>query len=75
MDELHAAIVAYLRGQRRTTERRRQARESIPLELEVMSFPAPRCQICGRTVDDDGGLFDLAHMQARRQCAEHYCPF
>ncbi len=75
MEQLHAAIAAYLRGQRRATERHRQARESIPLELEVMSFPAPRCQVCGRPVDDDGGLFNLADMQARRQCEQHYCPF
>ena len=75
MDELHAAIAAYLRGQRRAAERRRQARESIPLELEVTFFPAPRCQVCGRPVDDDGGLFSLTDMQTRRQCSEHYCPF
>ncbi len=75
MDELHAAIATYLRGHRRHAERRRQARESIPLELEVTFFPAPRCLICGRTVDDDGGLFNLADMQLRRQCEQHYCPF
>ncbi len=75
MDELHAAIAAYLHRQRRATERRCQARESIPLELEVTSFPAPRCQVCGRTVDDDGGLFNLQDMQTRRQSAGQYCPF
>lgn len=75
MDELHAAIAAYLRGQRRTIEVRRPRAEALPLELEMTSHPAPRCQVCGRAVDDDGGLFNLQDMQLRRQCAEHYCPF
>ncbi len=75
MDELHAAIAAYLRGQRRTAEVRRPMREVLPLELEMMAHPAPRCQVCGRLIDDDGGLFNLADMQARRQCEQHYCPF
>lgn len=75
MDELHAAIATYLRGHRRHAERRRQARESIPLELEVMILSAPRCQVCGGPVDDDGGLFNLADMQLRRQCELHYRPF
>ncbi len=67
MGELHAAIDAYLREHRRATERGGQALAE--------RIPVPRCLICGRTVDDDGGLFNLADMQLRRQCAEHYCPF
>jgi len=59
MDELHAAIAAYLRGQRRTAEVRRPVRESErPLTDAERArqlfgyaegrFPAPRCQVCGR---------------------------
>jgi len=73
--DLHAVIAAYLRGQRRTAEVRRPVREALPLELEMLSRPVPRCQVCGRTVDDDGGLFNLQDMQRRRQCVECYCPF
>ena len=68
--ELHAAIAAYLRGQRRTVEVRQPLPERPPTDLAT-----PRCAVCGRPVDDDGGLFNLADMQTRRQCAEHYCPF
>ncbi len=86
MEELHAALAAYLRGQRRTAEVRRPVRESErPLTDAERArqlfgyaegrFPAPRCLICGRTVDADGGLFNLADMQLRRQCAEHYVSF
>jgi len=86
VDELHAAIAAYLRGQRRPAEVRRPVREpERPLTDADRArqlfgyaegrFPAPRCQVCGRAVDDDGGLFNLADMQRRRQCVECYCPF
>ncbi len=86
MEELHARIAAYLRGQRRTAEVRPPVRQpERPLTdaerarqlfgYAERRFPAPRCQVCGRTVDDDGGLFNLQDMQARRQCVECYCPF
>jgi len=75
MEELYDRIAAYLRAQRRTVEVRRPVREALPRELEMLSRPAPRCQVCGCLVDDDGGLFNLQDMQLRRQCAEHYCPF
>ncbi len=79
VEELHAAIAAYLRGQRRTTEVRRPRAES-EREARILGIwreraEVPRCVVCGRPVDDDGGLFNLADMQLRRQCAEHYCPF
>ncbi len=86
MEQLHATIAAYLRGQRRTAEVRRPAREPERPPSDAAHarqlfgytegrFPAPRCQVCGRPVDDDGGLFDLGEMQRRRQCAEHYTLF
>ncbi len=86
MDELHAAIAAYLRGQRRTAEVRRPLPDGERMLTDAERarqlygyaegrFPAPRCLICGRPVDDDGGLFSLLDMQRRRQCVECYCPF
>ncbi len=63
MDELHAAIAAYLRGQRRTTEVRRpraeSEREATILGIWHARAEVPRCVVCGRPVDDDGGLFNL----------------
>ncbi len=86
MEDLHAAIAAYLRGQRRTTEVRHPVadteRHSTALERDAQILAiwrerrvAPSCAVCGRPVDDDGGLFNLADMQTRRQCAEHYTLF
>jgi len=86
MEQLHAAIAAYLRGQRRTTEVRRPVadteRHSTALERDAQILaiwrerrPVPHCVVCGRPVDDDGGCFNLADMQLRRQCEQHYCPF
>ncbi len=79
MEELHERIAAYLRRQRRTTEVRRPRAAAAParqlFDYREGRYPAPRCLICGRPVDDDGGLFNLADMQLRRQCEQHYCPF
>ena len=78
MDELHAAIAAYLCQQRRTSEVRRTLADVEPARqlfgYREGQYPTPRCLVCSRAVDDDDGCFDLADMQRRRQCAEHYCP-
>jgi len=60
VDELHATIVAHLRAQRRTVEVRRPVRGAAPREREALSRPAPRCQVCHRPVEDDGGFFNLS---------------
>jgi len=86
MEELHVAIATYLREQRRTTDARRPVADTEPhrtalerdariLALWREQRPVPHCVVCGRPVDDDGGCFDLADMQLRRQCEQHYCPF
>ncbi len=86
MEELHATIAAYLRAQRRTAEVRRPladaerhytqlARDAQILAIWRERRTVPHCIVCGRPVDDDGGLFNLADMQMRRQCADHYAPF
>jgi len=87
MEQLHAAIAAYLREHNRFAENRRRsmAQAERPLSDTERArqlfgyaegrYAVPRCLICGRPVDDDGGLFNLQDMQTRRQCAEHYCPF
>ena len=61
-DELHAEIVAHLRDAR-------------ILAIWRERCDVPRCRYCGAPVDDDGGLFDLADLRARRACHLHYAPF
>lgn len=78
MEELHAAIADYLRQQRRTTETDDLAvlvRDAQILAIWRERRPVPHCVVCGRPVDEDGGLFNLADMQIRRQCTEHYTLF
>ena len=86
VDELHAAIDAYLREQRRTAEvRRPQAdaerhRTQLERDAQILALwrehrAVPSCIVCGQPVDNDGGLFSLADMQISRQCFEHYCSF
>jgi len=78
VEGLHAAIADYLRQQRRTTETdglAALARDAQILAIWRERRPVPHCVVCGRPVDDDGGCFNLADMQLRRQCEQHYCPF
>jgi len=75
VEELHAAIAAHLRRQRQVQAMMRRHEEHV-LGLWRERCAVPRCKVCGATVDDDdGGLYNLADMQLRRQCAAHYCPF
>jgi len=86
VDELHAAIAAYLRHHRRAAEVQRPQADAARHGTDAARvrqlfrhapgrYPAPRCLICGRAVDDAGGLFSLGELQVRRLCVEHYTPF
>lgn len=67
MDDLHAAIAAYLHRQRRARALLRQHEER---------HGPPRCKVCGAVVDDDeGGLYNLEDMRVVRECRAHYVPF
>ena len=74
MDELHAAIAARLRRQRRQVAEDQQ-RDNRSLAIWRERCDVPRCRYCGAPVDDDGGLFELADSRARRACHLHYAPF
>ena len=62
MDQLHAAIAAYLRGKRQTFTD--QDEDMLPC-----------CRHCGAPIDNDGGLYNLANMRDERECVTHYTPF
>lgn len=75
MEELHAAIAAHLRAQRRQLAEAGE-RETAILNIWQDRCMVPRCKVCGAAIeDDDGGLFDLSDMQKVRECALHYTPF
>jgi len=75
MDDLHAAIAAYLRGQRRATEVRRPVaeaeREATILGLWRDRCDVPCCRFCGRAIVDGDGLIPVAQLWAARVCVEH----
>ena len=85
MEELHAAIAAHLRRQRRTAEVRRPladterhytqlARDAQILAIWCERRTVPHCIFCGRPVDDDDGLYNLDDMRKVRECALHHTP-
>jgi len=75
MEQLHAAIAAYLRGQRRTIEVRRPRaeaeREATILGLWRDRWDVPCCRFCGRVIVDGDGLIPVAQLRAARVCVEH----
>lgn len=75
VEELHATIAAYLRGQRQRSAVTREGEGAI-LGIWRERCAVPRCKVCGAPVDDDdGGLYNLQDMRQMRQCARHYIPF
>jgi len=75
MGELHAAITAHLRVQRRQSAET-GARESAILNIWQDRCAVPCCKACGAPVNDDKGqLYNLADMLTVRQCRNHYVPF
>jgi hypothetical protein len=75
VEELHAAIAAYLRAQRGplgATDRR----DAAILNIRHDGTAVPRCGICGAAIsDDEGGLYNLMNMRDEHRCADHYIPF
>lgn len=75
MEELHAAIAAHPRAQRRHLTAAGE-RESAILALWYERAGVPRCRYCGKPItDDEGGLYNLADMRQVRECASHYTPY
>ena len=79
MDEIFAAIAAYLRERnpRLTVERapvERVWRDSLR-PWRPSAGPMVYCRCCGRAILSGEGLFDLEKLREDRACAEHYIPF
>lgn len=69
MDELHAAIAAYLREQRSIAEAERAARI---LAIWRERCAVPRCRYCGTSIDDRDGCFPVEELLLARACAAHH---
>ena len=64
MDELHAAIAAYLRRQRE--------HERALLALWRERCDVPRCRYCGKPIAEGDDLWGVEYLRQARACADHY---
>jgi hypothetical protein len=64
VEELHAAITAYLR--------RHNPRYVTPCPPPVPFLPGPRCRDCGARIVAEGEPFALAQLVAARRCVHCY---
>ncbi len=74
MDELHAAIAAHLRAQRRPRTATGTREEAI-LALWRERAGVPHCRYCGAPITVGDDAFDVAQLRAARACAACYAPF
>ncbi len=85
-EDLHAAIAAHLRAQRRTAEVRRPladaerhytqlARDAQILAIWRDRVGVPCCRYCGKPITESDDAFDVEQMRAARACVDHYAPF
>ena len=74
MDELHAAIAAYLHRAARVQSLKRRHEAAI-MAIWYERSGMPHCRYCGRPITDDDGLYNLADMREVRECASHYTLF
>ncbi len=70
MEELHAAIAAYLRAHRRQIDAP-NAHEAAILSLWRARWDGPHCRYCGKPITDGDGLMPLAALLAARVCLDH----
>ena len=74
MDELHAAIAAHLRAQRRQVAERQQ-RDARILAIWRERCDVPRCRYCGKAIAEGDDLWDVEYLRQARACADHCAPF
>ncbi len=74
MDELHAAIAAHLRAQRRQPAATGE-REAAILNIWYERAGVLHCRYCGKPITAGDDAFDVEQMRAARACVDHYAPF
>jgi len=67
VDDLHAAIAAYLR--------RHNPHLLTPSPPPVSLLDVPRCRYCGKPIAQGNDAFDVEQMRAARACVDHFAPF
>lgn len=76
MDELFAAIAAYLRERNsRLTADRAPVERVWTGTLRTYGGMQVYCRHCGRPITSGEGLFEVEKLREDRSCAEHYIPF
>jgi len=71
VDELHAAIVAHLRAQRRHLAATGD-RESAIMAIWRERGPVPHCRYCGTPIGDRDVWFPVEELLLARACAAHH---
>jgi len=74
VEELHAAIAAHLRAQRRQFAETGE-REAGILAIWRERCAVPRCRYCGKPIAEGDEAFDVELMRQARACVDHYAPF
>jgi len=74
VDELHAAIAAHLRAQRRQLAATGERDERI-LALWRERCAVPHCRYCGKPITVGDDAFDVEQLRAARACVDHFAPF
>lgn len=74
MEELHAAIAAHLRAQRRQLAETGERDEQI-LAIWYERAGVPHCRYCGKAIVAGDDAFDVETMRAARACVDHFAPF
>lgn len=74
MAELHAALAAHLRAQRRQFAETGERDERI-LALWYERAGVPHCRYCGKAITAGDDAFDVEQLRAARAGVDHFAPF
>lgn len=74
MEELHAAVAAHLRAQRRHLAETGERDERI-LGIWYERAGVPHCRYCGKPIAVGDDIWDVEELRQARACGDHYAPF
>ncbi len=74
MDELHAAIAAYLHRAARVQSLKRRHEAAI-MAIWYERAAVPHCRYCGKPIIEGDDAFDVEQMRAARACVNHLAAF